>query len=880
MRFVHPDLEKLIDSRATVVTPSPLLAAVIQKQYGSLQLARHRKSWQQPAVLSLSAWFQQTWALARRRVGKRVPALLTPAQERLLWQRVIQRSEAEVLDTAATARAAASAVRTVVEWQISFDDPAWSEHDDALALRRWAWNARVLCEEQSWILGTDSWTRMADWMDSQVSRNPIVFAGFGTPVPALRSLASNLKNIGFEVEFAEPVRLQSEIACIRCESVEDEFELAARWARARLEETPAASLAILIPNLTGKLGPVKRAFAGVFRPASALEPVSLKKASEASIFHIHCGERLREFPVIAAGLALLDLALPQIPMASISLALNSPYIGGSRKESSNRALADARLRRLREVELTLSAVEWATRDCAFLAKTWPKLRCILKGMPEGSAEASEWSRFITELLSAVGWPGDDDLTTLEQDAIEQWQQVLSAFASLGFVQQEFTWEEALYHLRLLAAADGPTSGDSFSPIQILEPGGAWPFRFDQAWVLGAGEADWPPAEFPSSFIPLSLQRAAELPTATPAVRRESALAFTADMRRIANTLYLSFSATTAATPSVLSPLFLDVKECNRGDLHVWNGKLVLQQIVPVKLEEIEDAQGPPVLKDAPVAGGTHLLKSQSACPFQAFARWRLLADSVDEAVFSFDQRDRGSFLHEALALVWDEIVTLERLRSLPDSELLAIVKHSAEAALSSDKVATPFREQLRMAEAERLTHVIRRWLEVEMKRETDFKVLTTEKTTDVQISRLPMRLRADRIDQLDNGKLVIIDYKSGRPKQGDLDGPRPNEPQLLVYAATLGADVDGLYFAKLRPREEAAIGYGRQAHFGNECEVPDREWGAQLQEWSRTVHKLARDFETGYAPVDPRKDACTYCEMKPICRIAEGRKDQLEDTDA
>lgn len=878
MRFVHPDLEKLIDSGATVVTPSPLLAATILKQYAGQQLAREKKSWQQPAVLSLSAWFQQTWALARRREGSHVPVLLTAAQERLLWQNAIQQSGTKVLDTASTARVAAAALRTIVEWQIPLDDAAWNEHEDALALQGWARETEAACAEHGWMLGTDVWGRMADWLGKHAARGRIVFAGFGPTLPVLGSLASNLNGQGFEVEFAEPARLKSEVASVRCESVDDELELAARWTRARLEEAPAASVAILISGLRANLARVRRTFGRVLRPASVLEPATSAKAPEQSIFHVHCGERLCDFPVIAAALELLNFARPQIPMASVSLALSSPYIVGAGQEAASRALADARLRRLRELHLTLATVEFSTRDCGFLARMWPKLRHVINEMPDGSAEASGWSRFITELLKAAGWPGDEELTALEEEAIEQWQQVLSAFASLGFVQRTFTWDEALFHLHLMAAADGPSPGEASSPIQILESGDASVFRFDHAWLVGAGESDWPPAGFPSSFIPLSLQRSAGLPTATATGRREASRDFTIAVQHVANTLYLSFSAANSEE-AALSPLFTDVAERKREDLHVWEGKLVAQQIIPVSLDESEDTNGPPILKDAHVPGGTHLLKSQSACPFQAFARWRLLADTVDEAVFSFDHRDRGTFLHEALALVWRELETLEKLRRLTEDESSAIVTRSVAAALSSDKVATPFREQLRLAEAQRLGQVIQRWLEVEKKRETDFKVLTTEQEANVHISRLPMRLRADRIDQLENGKLVIIDYKSGRPKQGDLNTQRPNEPQLLVYAAALGSDVEGLYFAKLRPREEGAIGYGRRPHFGDKCEVPEKDWNLQLQEWSETVYKLAREFETGYAAVNPRKDACTYCDIKPICRIAENPKERPEDSD-
>jgi ATP-dependent helicase/nuclease subunit B len=47
-------------------------------------------------------------------------------------------------------------------------------------------------------------------------------------------------------------------------------------------------------------------------------------------------------------------------------------------------------------------------------------------------------------------------------------------------------------------------------------------------------------------------------------------------------------------------------------------------------------------------------------------------------------------------------------------------------------------------------------------------------------------------------------------------------------------------------------------------------WARSVEDWRAEVEKLARGFIAGDAAVDPKtKDTCTYCQMKPFCRIAE-----------
>ena len=120
---------------------------------------------------------------------------------------------------------------------------------------------------------------------------------------------------------------------------------------------------------------------------------------------------------------------------------------------------------------------------------------------------------------------------------------------------------------------------------------------------------------------------------------------------------------------------------------------------------------------------------------------------------------------------------------------------------------------LRKAEQDRIGRVLHSWLELEKRRTTPFRVLETEAKRNLTLSGLPLALRVDRIDELPNGDLLIIDYKSGNPQAKDLDGERPKEPQLLIYATALGSTVKGIYFGKLQARNEQEIGYAAEDYF-------------------------------------------------------------------
>ena len=95
--------------------------------------------------------------------------------------------------------------------------------------------------------------------------------------------------------------------------------------------------------------------------------------------------------------------------------------------------------------------------------------------------------------------------------------------------------------------------------------------------------------------------------------------------------------------------------------------------------------------------------------------------------------------------------------------------------------ASTCRKGISSSKATRLIRLVTEWLLYESAR-VPFTVVETELETEVSIDGLELDLRLDRIDRLNDGSLLVIDYKSGdvSPKLWDL--PRPDDVQLPLYA--------------------------------------------------------------------------------------------------
>jgi len=266
-----------------------------------------------------------------------------------------------------------------------------------------------------------------------------------------------------------------------------------------------------------------------------------------------------------------------------------------------------------------------------------------------------------------------------------------------------------------------------------------------------------------------------------------------------------------------------------------------------------------------------LFKDMAACQFRAFAKHRLGARPLEGTDLGVSKKDQGNAAHKTMALLWGELGSLTKLMELTAGEISELISRCVASAIQ--QLGSGIGHGL---ERRRLERLLPQWLDIERARDW-FTVQATEQDRLVTLGGLQVRTRADRIDQLANGREIILDYKTGIVKSTGWDGDRPDEPQLPLYCASSDEPIAGAAFAVIRTGEllfrgGTEDGVSLPALKVMRSETP-RSFGEQIEEWRRVLERLAANFRVGLAEVDPKQGACDLCGLRALCRIRELEND-------
>lgn len=863
-----------MDDDVTVVTATRRLARQVEEDYARRQQAAGRQAWPAPEVRYAPDWLAEEWEnLPQPGFGDAVPVLLDSGQERVLWE--------EVCETAAPAEFAGDRVTLAAalqeawalcrEWQLEIARFARPASDEVELLMRAASTFEQQLAAQGWISAAQLPGALgAAALAGTWRPRPTLWLGFDEPTPALRALCAALAAQGALVESPLEEARAGVAELFPCPDENEEIHTAARWARALIERGETGAIGIVFQGLGTRRNEIVRVFCDVFGAEDA-EP----EAALNGLVHVSLGRPLAEYPIVAHALLALDMLVAPPGIETLAEFLHSPFFAGGMSETGARARLELRLRETGRERWPLPVLAPTEHDC-------PQLRRVLNGagewMRDRPQSAAEWARWATQALASFGWPGERTLTSTEYQTIAAWHELLARFARLSAVAGPMTMNAAVRRITRMARERLFQPQADPAPVQILGLPEVAGLGFSQLWIAGASDDAWPGAPRPNPFIPLTLQRSLGMPHADAVRELDFARRVTRGLLSAAPRVVVSHAQWREDAQLNISPLFAHLPRAREMSLSPFTGHARRLHETAPPLEAYGDWQGPALSQERP-KGGVRIIADQAACPFRAFARHRLSACEPEIVKPGLDPRTHGLLVHAALDRFWKELKSHTALESLSGDQERQLVERHVDSALRehADPHADGFRRALIEIERRRLVRLLLAWLQCERQRPA-FEVLVTEKPRTLKLDAMELQLRVDRMDRLADGRRLLLDYKTGdRVGPGAWLGPRPDEPQLPIYALATEPAPDGIAFARLHAAgpKFAGLASGPGMAKGIKPSVEGKNavaWPELIAQWRATLDALAGGFARGDAAADPKQaGTCRNCEVMPLCRLHELR---------
>lgn len=867
------DVDAWVREGGIVVAASERARRALLSAYHRARRAEGLAAWITPAIYDWNSFVRQRW-MELATDGR---LLLSGTQEQALWARVIaEQGAAAALLREPLRRMAAMAMdghTLLCAYAPRFLDArargSWRQ--DAATFSGWLAEFDEACRREALVSAARLPLELFAHLESSTeTRPPLLLVGFDRLLPVQHQLFEKWGRYQSGGAHRHASRLRSFAA----PDLQSELEACARWCRAELERKADARLLVVTQNAAARRGEIER----MLLQSAADDPMIR--------FEFSLGVPLASVGIVRAARLLTTWLKHPISEAEVDWLFSTPYASRDPQESTqlHGAMRNLRRRSLQRMQWPLPAfIEMGSAVHATFPHAWAARMANARSTLDQSSQAPrrtiEWAADVPRLLEIAGWPGAHAPTSMEYQALQRFSQVVEDCGALGFDGRRMDWNTFSAELNdaLAETLFAPESEDA--PILIAGPAESAGLTADGIWFLGAHEDCWPARGAMHPLLPTEVQRDYGMPHSSAQADYELARILTERLLASADDVCFSYARQEDGVETRASRLVAQFAEAP-VPLPATLRVTAPPQPLCVPFEDASRVAREP----GTVRGGTAVLTAQSQCPFQAFATARLDAQTWDAAEPGLSAAQRGKLLHEVLHAVWRG--EPGGLRSLDDlrraAEIRGFVASHVQRVMQTELDAQA-REQLPVRyldlEAERLTRLVTEWLEYERER-APFSVEKTEFDSIAEIEGVLFKFRLDRVDRLNDGSVLVIDYKTGNVSPKSWELPRPDDVQLPLYAA-FGLPKDwnagGLTFAKIRAGEACFSGCIRDAEatvgrVRNIRTLKDSALRSEaLAEWRVNIEQLARDFLSGHAAVDPNDPVktCERCGLHTLCRVQE-----------
>jgi probable DNA repair protein len=869
------DIHFLLSLKSTdvVLTPNQRLANTLQKALEQYHDSLNNHAFMPPIFLSMSQFIRLLW---KSYIFISPKKLLTNDEEAWLWRNIIAQSS--VSKNLLNPHQAASLVRNawhhLAQWTFNIDDinDYIENNENTTFFTTWAKIFNTMCSQRSFIdesKALEAYVNTPDFLQNLVYEN-IYFYHFIELTPLQKHFITTLKQQDKHVIIVEQDSINHRLARAELPSAMEEISAMAAWAKQHYTDNQRAHIACVIPDLHQKREEVLRHFKTAFN-------------TEAPPIDISAGYLLSEFTMVQHVLLLMTLLEPTFDYELFSTYLRSAYFGLSETDMSLRHQCDVVLRKkcskttsLQQIfELLTETQHEEAIPCACPEKgehkTHPYIAALAMKNQSKSQRLSTWCHDWLDFLKQLGWPGQRNLNSTEYQVAQRFIKLLEDLEDFSSLQTDWTWQEFAFLLKTQCQNIIFQPEKEKTAIQILGLLEASGMTFDHLWVMGLDDKTWPSTPSPNPFLPYALQKKYGFPHAS--AEREYEFCKNLQQQLIASSTSVIFSSAKQDEDKALnpSPLIAKITEHTITSNEVSPQRRLEPSLL---LEKFIDNIAPSVSENEKISGGTSIVQQQALCPFKAFSNSRLHAHEMPEPIDVPNALIRGNRIHRALELFWKEVKTSENLLVLSEKNLDMQIKKAINRTYAEQNNQDTFFTEL---EKIRLNKLMYAWLELEKKRPA-FSVIAVEQTREYHYKNMTLRIRIDRVDELENGEQVIIDYKTGSPNIHHWLGSRLKEPQLPIYCVSHPTMVSAMLFAQLRWNDLTIKGMADgdcdistvTAFEKLSAEMRAPTWQQQKIQWKNSIDQLLEDFLNGKAEVDPLdQTTCNYCHLQALCRIFE-----------